>query len=359
MMRRVLPSLLLLVWASLGLAQGFAGLGTEVDGFDIPAPGQELVFPADHGAHPSYRIEWWYLTANLTTEAGEDLGLQWTLFRSALAPKAASGWNSTQLWLGHAAVTRAQSHSVAERLGRGGNGQAGVRLEPFEAWIDDWQMISPNSKLDQLNLSARGDDFSYDVTLHATGPLVLQGAAGYSVKSASGQASYYYSQPSYQVTGTVLVEGETLHVTGDAWLDHEWSSQPLEADQSGWDWFSLRFETGEKLMGFVLRGAESDFRSGTWISAEGLVTALPPGAFQAEPLDRTEVEGREVPTRWRLRLPDQNLDITVEALNPKAWMATRFPYWEGPVRASGSHQGKGYLEMTGYSPTSSNNPANP
>ena len=338
--------LLLTIWFPIqALAQGFAGLGTGVGDFARPDPARVLTFPADHGAHPEFRIEWWYLTANLTGPDGTPYGLQWTLFRSALAPRDGQGWDTPQLWMGHAAVTTPDTHFVAERLARGGIGQAGVTAAPFAAWIDDWAMEGPD--FDQMRLTASGPDFGYDVALTATGPLVLHGQNGYSVKSAAGQASHYYSQPFFQVSGTLTLPGGPVPVTGSAWLDREWSSQPLAEDQTGWDWFSLSFDTGDKLMGFVLRGA-SDYTAATWIAADGTTTAYPDGAFAAEPLARHSVAGREVPVDWRVRLPDRDIDVTVHALNPDAWMATSVPYWEGPVAISGSHGGVGYLEMTGY-----------
>ncbi|WP_323041361.1 lipocalin-like domain-containing protein [Gemmobacter sp.] len=327
------------------LAQGFAGLGTDAGGFAVPRPDTVPAFPADHGPHPDFRIEWWYLTANLTGPDGAPMGLQWTLFRSALAPGEGVGWASPQVWMGHAAVTTATAHHVAERLARGGIGQAGVQANPFSAWIDDWAMQGPG--MDSLRLTASGHDFAYDVQLTAQGPLVLHGHQGYSVKSAAGQASHYYSQPFYSVTGALNLAGAQVPVTGTAWLDREWSSQPLAADQTGWDWFSLSFDTGEKLMGFVLRGAR-DYTSASWIAADGTATALPDGAFTAAPLARHAVAGRQVPVRWQVRLPARGVDVTVSALNPDAWMATSVPYWEGPVTVTGSHAGRGYLEMTGY-----------
>lgn len=327
------------------MAQGFAGLGTEAEDFAVPQSGKVLQFPADHGAHPGFRIEWWYLTANMTGPDGTPYGLQWTLFRSALAPRDGQGWDTPQLWMGHAAVTTPTAHFVAERLARGGIGQAGVTVQPFSAWIDDWAMEGPD--FDTLRLRATGTDFAYDVGLTAKGPLVLHGAQGYSVKSAAGQASHYYSQPFFDLSGTLTLPGGEVPVQGTAWLDREWSSQPLAQDQTGWDWFSLSFDGGEKLMGFVLRGAEN-YTSATWIAADGTATAYPDGVFSATPLATHGVAGRDVPVTWQVRLPDRSVDVVVAALNPNAWMATRVPYWEGPVTISGSHSGAGYLEMTGY-----------
>jgi predicted secreted hydrolase len=337
------------------LSQGFADMGAPVEGFALPDRATVLTFPADHGAHPEYRIEWWYLTANMEGPDGTPYGLQWTLFRTAMAPGEGEGWESPQLWMGHAAVTTPTNHFVAERLARGGIGQAGVTLggaAPFRGWIDDWQMLSTAPEgadaLSEVTLTASGPEFGYKVQLQAEGPIVLQGDQGYSVKSEGGQASHYYSQPFYRLTGQLDLPGGPVEVTGQAWLDREWSSQPLAADQTGWDWFSLSFDTGEKMMGFVLRDAGDGFTSGTWIAADGTPSPLEPGELQAEPLAWATVAGREVPVDWRLTLPERGLDVTLTALNPDAWMATSVPYWEGPIRITGSHAGRGYLEMTGY-----------
>ena len=258
-----------------------------------PPPDPAFDFPADHGPHPDYRIEWWYLTANLEGPDGTPYGLQWTLFRSALAPFEAEGWDSPQVWFAHAAVTTPEAHYSTERFARGGIGQAGVRADPFAARIDDWRMAGPS--LDDLELTATGPDFAYDMDLQADGPLVFHGDGGYSVKSAQGQASYYYSQPFYRIEGELtLPEGE-VPVTGSAWLDREWSSQPLAADQDGWDWFSLSFESGAKLMAFQLRQSDgSTYSSGTWIAPDGTTTALRDGAISAAPQVRTEVAGRKL-----------------------------------------------------------------
>ena len=284
---------------------------------------------------------------SVTGPDGTPYGLQWTLFRSALAPEAGQGWQAPQIWFGHAAVTTAEDQFVTERFARGGIGQAGVEVAPFTAWIDEWRL--QGDTFDALSLRAAAPQFAYDVDLRAEGPLVFHGDRGYSVKSAEGQASYYYSQPFFALEGTLTLPQGDVPVTGTAWLDREWSSQPLAADQTGWDWFSLSFEGGDKLMGFRLRQTDgSFFTSATWIAADGTTTALGEGDFTATPVQETEVAGRAVPTRWQVTVPDKGVDVNVAALNPNAWMAVSIPYWEGPVTVAGSHRGQGYLEMTGY-----------
>lgn len=148
--------LLLLLWPFAASAQGFAGLGTTTDDYATPQRPAIFDFPADHGPHSDYRIEWWYVTANLNSPDGTPYGLQWTLFRTALSPGGGEGWSSPQLWMGHAAVTTPDAHYVTERLARGGIGQAGVTADPFAAWIDDWQ-LSGDSFVD-LTLSASLSD---------------------------------------------------------------------------------------------------------------------------------------------------------------------------------------------------------
>lgn len=352
--RTLLGIFVLLALSSLVKAQGFAGLGTEAEGFAIPAPDHVLEFPRDHGAHPSFRIEWWYLTANLTGEDGRDYGIQWTLFRSALAPEERGGWQSPQLWMGHAGLTTPDRHFHAERLARGGIGQAGVSAEPFAAFIDEWSLKSPGvggDSLDSLSATATGVDFGFRLDLQATGPLVLQGDEGYSVKSAAGQASHYYSQPFLDVSGTLILPDGEVAVTGQGWLDREWSSQPLSETQTGWDWVSLHFDTGEKLMGFRLRDRQDGhFTSATWIDPDGTPTPLSDGKLTLTPLVESQVKDRTVPTSWRVELPEKSVDVEISAINTQSWMPLSFPYWEGPVRIKGSHAGRGYLEMTGYGP---------
>jgi predicted secreted hydrolase len=347
-----------LAWLGFGgaraWAQGFAGLGGEAAGFAPVMPGRRFVFPDDFGAHPEFRIEWWYVTANLRDASGAAYGVQWTLFRQAMAPgPQREGWSNQQVWMGHAAVTSASAHRFSETFARGGVGQAGIDVAPFEAWIDAWRMAAVSPLSDEtfapLQLTATGTDFDYALRLDAERPLVLQGDHGYSRKSERGQASYYYSQPYFTASGSITIDGKSIAVSGQAWLDREWSSQPLAADQTGWDWFSLHLEGGDKAMLFRLRQKDGGhYFAGNWIGRDGRSAPLPSDAIEMTPLAFTDIARRRVPTQWRVAVLARGLAIQCMPLNAQSWMGTSFPYWEGPIAVRGSHDGVGYLEMTGY-----------
>ncbi|SDO38755.1 lipocalin-like domain-containing protein [Vreelandella arcis] len=348
--------------------QGFAGLGKNAAAFAEANASTPLSFPQDHGPHPDYRIEWWYLTANLEDAQGEPLGLQWTLFRQALTPPDErpdpTPWATDQVWMAHMGVSQGESHVAAERFARShsqkASGQAGVKAVPFQAWIDDWILESPpDANFEDFTLSAySGEDadrFGYELTLSAQGPLIWHGENGFNTKTVDGQGSRYYSQPYLQITGRVTLNGESREVSGKGWLDREWSSQLLAPEQTGWDWFSLHLTDGRKLMAYRLRGGGEeggDYVFGHLLSADGQTELIGPDSVTLTPLETQVVAGRDIPTGWSLTLPDADMQLVVEARHPNRWMPTSVPYWEGDVvvRQAETQEsiGVGYLEMTGY-----------
>jgi len=347
-------ALILALSSTSALAQGFGGLGANAPGFKFPQPGTPLVFPKDHGAHPDFRTEWWYVTANLKGTDGASYGVQWTLFRFALEPNSArAGWTDRNVWMAHAAATDAGEHLFAQKFARGGIGLAGVEAAPFRAYIDDWLLEtrddSSGAGIERLRVSAGNGNFAYALDLTATGPIVLQGEGGYSRKSDAGQASYYYSEPFFMTEGSVSIHGRETQVSGRAWMDREWSSQALAADQQGWDWFALHLDGGVKLMLYRMRSVKAaPFFFGNWIDADGATSPLMRDDIAIAPLENMHIADRDTPVRWRVQIKSRGVDVETRPLNPRSWMATEPAYWEGPIFFSGSHKGEGYLEMTGY-----------
>ena len=342
----------------------FALLAQAVEGFEEARPGVRLVFPRDHGPHPGYRIEWWYVTANLRDASGNPYGAQWTLFRLATRPPgtdvAANPWHSGQVFMAHMALTWPEGHVGFARYARGGDhagvAQAGAQPTPFAAWLDDWSLRSMDSAWLPLQTQAHQDDMGLSLRLDSQQPLVLQGDGGFSQKHHNGHGSFYYSQPFLTATGTLTIQGQAIAVSGQAWLDHEWSSQFLQPDQAGWDWFALHLDSGEKLMLFQLRArpgslSAKNFQHGLLLSPNGEPTPLRGDRIHLEPLAFTSIAGRKLPLRWRVSLPQIGRTLDISALRPDQWMAADFAYWEGVIRVSGSDArstGWGYLEMTGY-----------
>jgi predicted secreted hydrolase len=335
-------------------AQGFAGLSEDAADYAQVKPGKTFSFPADHGPHPDFRIEWWYVTANLKDGGGTPFGAQWTLFRQALAPgPQKESWANQQIWMAHAAVTRADTHRFNQTYARGGVGQAGVTAEPFAARIDSWAMRGADAfnanDTSPLVLNASAEDFSYTLQLEADHPLVLQGSGGYSKKSLREQASYYYSQPFFKARGRLSIDDKPVEVSGLAWMDREWSSQPLAPDQKGWDWFALHFASGEKLMLYRMRQTDgNDYVSGNWIVPDGTAQQLGPDDIRMTPGAPVDIDGHKLPVAWQIAIPSLSLSIECHALNARAWNGTSFAYWEGPISFKGTHAGVGYLELTGY-----------
>lgn len=381
-------------WLSLGAAALLAGAAawSLLEGEEAPAPAlraemrvaellqedegafaratepRDFVFPRDHGPHPEYRTEWWYVTGNMATPAAREFGFQLTLFRFALAPGGAaraSRWATHQVYMAHFALTDVDAgrfHS-AERFSRGALELAGARARPFRVWLEDWEMAGTRQGLFPLRLRAEEEGFGLDLTLRGGKPTVLHGERGLSRKSDEpGNASYYYSRTRMPVSGRVRSGEDHYQVQGLAWLDREWSTSALGPDQSGWDWFALQLDDGRELMYYQLRrrdGSPHPRSAGTLIAAGGEARGLSREDVRLEVLAHWEspVDGARYPAQWRLRVPSAGLALEVEPKLADQEMNHSVRYWEGAVRvrraggnagAGGARAGHGYVELTGY-----------
>jgi predicted secreted hydrolase len=318
----------------------------------------EFRFPRDHGAHPQYRTEWWYITGWVRTSDGIDLGVQVTFFRSrpGVQEDNPSSFSPRQLLFAHAALADARVGKLLhdQRSAREGFGLAYARTGDTEVRIGDW-ILANTVRGYRARISAR--DFDLDLSFSPTMPVLRQGEAGYSRKgSRPAQASYYYSRPHLAVQGELTLDRRTLQVTGEAWLDHEWSSQYLADEAAGWDWTGINLADGGALMAFRIRRRDGAvlWSGGALRDSRGTVVTLSPQEIAFEPLrrwrsPRTDVE---YPVAMRVRAGRLRLELQPlmddQELDSRA--STGAVYWEGAVTAAqdGRTIGRGYLELTGY-----------
>ena len=338
-------------------------LGSDADpAFARAIAPRAFVFPEDHGPHPEFRNEWWYVTGNLDDEDGERFGFELTIFRFALTPSVApseSAWRTNQVYIAHLAVTDADNERfyVAQRYSRGALGLAGAQAAPFRVWIDDWEMAE-EAETDAWHLVANDEGFGIDLELRALKPPVLNGIDGLSQKSADpSNASYYYSITRLQTEGSLRIGENDFTVSGLSWLDREWSTSALAADQVGWDWFALQLDDGSDLMIYELRlqdGTRDPASAGTFVDANGVTTHLAYDDVEIDVLEEwSSPEGGHYPSRWLLRVPRFGLELEVTPTISDQELFTTVRYWEGAVDVTGKRDrqpvaGRGYVELTGY-----------
>ncbi|MFZ8168045.1 lipocalin-like domain-containing protein [Alteromonas macleodii] len=314
---------------------GFFGNMQSSDAFAPVKRGNTVELPRDHMSHPDFQLEWWYLTFVLSTEDGQEFGLQYTLFRFNTeldAPQStkanaensaevnannhiAKNWSNGQQWMGHASLHTAEQHYFEERFASGGVGNAYVNQQPFTTVIDDWvwkaaqaevqtgaeskamfpsllkvafgqssthHPVKINGKipataadsLSELNDTLGVSAVKVSLNLDTYGPFIKQGDNGYSKKTQDERLrSYYYSQPFINAEGTLNIEGNSVKVTGKGWFDHEWTSHLANSEAMGWDWFSLHLDDGSKLMAFRMHAMNENMKNSKSKHSEIFTTA--------------------------------------------------------------------------------------
>jgi predicted secreted hydrolase len=365
--------------ATLSAAEALAGSG--VEGFARALEPRPFVFPEDHGPHPGYRTEWWYLTGHLEAEDGRAFAFQVTFFRNALAPEVeveaeaeadpeaegpTSAWATNQLWMAHAAVTdvTAGAHVHAERIARGAVGLAGATADPFRVWLEDWSFegVAPGSAFPfRVRVGIDGTPVELALRVEEGKDPVLQGDRGLSQKGPEpGNASYYLSWTRMPLSGTLrLAEGEApVAVRGEGWMDREWSTSALGSMHVGWDWFQVQLDDGRDLMFFELRrddGLPDPLNHGALVEADGSFRPLGAGEVELEVTGRwaSPVDGAEYPSGWIVRIPGEEIELTLTPLVADQEMRVSFRYWEGGLEVSGTAagvpvRGRGFAELTGY-----------
>jgi predicted secreted hydrolase len=293
-------------------------------------PQRTLQFPRDHGAHPEYRVEWWYVTGWLD----EPCGFQITFFRARPEEESdnPSRFNPKQVLFAHAAVSDPKRGRLLhdQRAARAGFSLAQAETERTGVWIDDWSLEQEGTRY-RAHIAAR--DFELDFTFLA-GEVRLQGEGGFSRKGhRPHEASYYYSRPQMDVVG----KRDGKAVSGTAWLDHEWSSAYMAPEAVGWDWSGINLLNGGSLMAFRMR----DHSGNTHFSPPGV-------SMKALRTWKSPRTGVEYPVSMQVN--DLRLEPLMDDQELDSRLSTGTIYWEGAVTAFRGNErvGRGYLELTGY-----------
>jgi predicted secreted hydrolase len=328
-------------------------------------PGYRYEFPRDYFSHPDFQTEWWYYTGNLKSAEGHKFGFELTFFRQAVSrdPTKAAAWDVKDLYLAHLALSDLDGGKFyhAERTNRSGPGIAGASEAGGRIWNGNWQILWEGSN---QKLQAIDEHFQLHLTLHSEKPPVIHGVNGVSQKAeGEGHASHYISLTRVTTSGAIELDGKKFDVSGTSWMDHEFFTQQLTAEQTGWDWLSLQLADNTELMLFHIRrkdGSIDPHSAGTYVDAQGKTAHLSESDFVLEPFTekwKSAATGADYPVHWKIAVP--KLGIELEAKTPiesqelTGGSKLAPNYWEGAIVLSGERNaaaisGVGYLEMTGY-----------
>lgn len=354
-MSRCCATSLLCALGAVGIAAGGAVAATPFAEVDAVRP---MIFPQDYGSHTQFRTEWWYVTGWLTTAPGETLGFQVTFFRTRLAihDENPSAFTPHQLIIAHAAISDPKRGRLRQdqRIQRAGFGLADALTGDTDVWVDQWSLKRADGA---YTARVTAEDFALALRFAEVQPPMLNGDSGMSRKGPEPRsASYYYSLPHLQVAGTITRAGAADTVSGEAWLDHEWSSNYLDPDAVGWDWVGVNLDDGGALMAYRIRGAhgESRWSGGSLRSPDGRLQILQPDnvEFLAGRRWNSPRTGIRYPVEWKLIAGSRQFDLEplFDDQENDTRLSTGAIYWEGAVRAreGGRPVGRGYLELTGY-----------
>lgn len=360
--------LVLLLWSdadNASLIQSSEAAQTaEIRKFSQALPGYKFRFPEDHYSHNDYKTEWWYYTGHLKDRAGKLFGFELTFFRTGVPITDGVGdspWALDNVYMTHFALSEISGHKFHhwQKICRPGICAAGADTNSYKVWTENW---SVKRQLNTHYLKAEAGACAIDLQLQEGKAPVIQGKNGVSQKaSCVGCASHYYSLTRMPASGKITVGGKELEVSGTAWMDHEFGSNQLSAEQIGWDWYSIQLEDNSELMLYVMRtdnGSYDPNSSGTLVNADGKSTYLPLNAYRIQTLshwDSPHTKAR-YPARWHVSVPGHKIELDINPqLADQELVSKRggISYWEGACSVAGKKDGKSikgeaYVELTGY-----------
>jgi len=325
----------------------------ETDQYRQASPRYEWSFPRDHQAHHGFKTEWWYYTGRLLGADGREFGFQFTIFKIERKPNPLANFQSdATIFMLHAAVTDVSGNQFryTEKI---------QRLYPGMAGEEDGALFVCG---DSLRIAPAGHairfhsrEFSFDLKLVSPMGPILQGENGFSQKSARrGAASEYFSEVDLVGEGSLTFGDLNTRVRAIAWMDHEFGSNFLSDDETGWDWMHVSLENGRRFMFFRVRSVSGkEYISGAEVNA-GRIQLLPAISLQPGRIWTSVRTNADYPVEWLVLAAGCQMNIAPaiddQELRP---IFSRISYWEGLVRVRANCggqiiRGDGYLELTGY-----------
>ncbi|OEF07628.1 lipocalin-like domain-containing protein [Vibrio genomosp. F10] len=320
--------------------------------FEPVLPDRAVTLPHDFKSHPEYQHEWWQYFANVVDQQGTEYAIQWSFFRIARDERKTEGWQNPQIYISHAVISNKTQVWKEQRIARGGIGQSGTNVNPFKIWIDNWgwQSLGYTPFPGELDIST--NDFSINLQTLTAGPFALLGENGYQPKhDLLPIAAFNINAPFLSVSGELSLDnGEPLKVKGSAWMSKEWGSQLISKHQEGWDWFVINLTPTETLTISRYRHHEQmPYLYGSIISNSGRITLLDETSISLSPSKTTILSnGKKIPLEWSIVIAEHGIDVLLTPVNRHLLLPFVIPYWEGPVETSGSHETKGFMQLTGY-----------
>ncbi|MBS1839819.1 MAG: carotenoid 1,2-hydratase [Acidobacteria bacterium] len=334
--------------------------------YRVALPGYRYEFPRDFFGHPEFQTEWWYATGNVKTTEGRKFGFELTFFRQAVSREESkhSAWDVKDLYLAHLALSDLDGGHFyhAERVNRGGPGIAGADPQSGKVWNGNW--FAAWEKGGTQEIRAQSEQFQISFALKSEKPPIIHGENGVSQKGEGrGRASHYFSQTRLDTSGTISLNGKQYAVTGLSWMDHEFFTHQLTAEQAGWNWFSIQLEDKTELMLFNIRrkdGTIDSYSAGTYVDSAGRSTHLHLSDFSLIPgstVWKSPATNASYPIQWKVSVPKFGISLEARTQLPQQELtgSTKLApnYWEGAMEFSGTRntasiRGSGYLEMTGY-----------
>ena len=330
---------------------------------------EPVSLPRDLAAHADVQTEWWYYTGHGETNAGKRFGFELVFFKRrtdldkfSLVPLRLLG---NPIYFAHFALTDIEDKKFRYAHRKSANGffdlPASASEKHFHLRLGDWSLRE--AKDAHVLRATIGSDVIFEATLKPAKKPIMNGIArdGVSFKD-EGEASRYFSYTRMEMEGDLILDGETEHFNGAAWMDREFGTWTPTENQKGWDWFSIQLSNETELMCYQLRngaGGVSDFSSGTFVAKDGDSTPLGKADFTIEPTGfwKSPQTGATYPSGWNLKVPKFDLDLTVTPVMENQELDTRgttmIVYWEGACEVKGKASGadvlgRAYVELVGY-----------